>query len=312
VTSDLHQLTGAYAADALDDELERRSFENHLVTCETCREEVRTLRETAAALSAAVAHTPPVGLRLRVMGQIAQTAQEPPAIDAGDHARLDLDAHLDGTADTALDEAAPRGAERHGAERHGTERHGTERHGTERHGTERHGAGRHGARPDESRSAAIRLLRRPLAVAAAVLLVGSGLAGAGWYQADQAHQSLVQADADRHQLEQVLSIVSDPDAHRVSSPVTGGGTATVVRAGSRAAVLAAGLPVLPSGRTYQLWLVRPAAVLSAGLGPQGSAGAERWNRALQGLAEGDSVAISVEPAGGSTQPTTTPIAVLKT
>jgi len=282
VTSDLHQLTGAYAADALDDELERRSFESHLGSCEACREEVRTLRETAAALSAGVARTPPEGLRLRVMGEIARTAQEPPSRDDRQPGHLDVDAGLDDSS------------------------------GVPRDGVARRGAGRHGARPEASGSAAVRLMRRPAVAAAAVLLLGGGLAGAGWYQADQARRTLVQADADRRQLEQLLAIVSDPDARRVSATVAGGGTATVVRAGSRAVVLTAGLPALPSGRAYELWLVRPAAVLPAGLGPQGSAGAARWNRVLDGLAEGDSVAISVEPAGGSTQPTTTPIVVMKT
>ena len=52
VNGDLHQLTGAYVLDSLDD-LERQAFERHLDSCEACRAEVHELSETVAALGAA-------------------------------------------------------------------------------------------------------------------------------------------------------------------------------------------------------------------------------------------------------------------
>jgi anti-sigma factor RsiW len=76
----VHLLTGAYAADALDSEAERVAFEAHLARCPECREEVRSLRETAAALAAQVAQPPPAELRRRVLAQVAQTPQEPPVV----------------------------------------------------------------------------------------------------------------------------------------------------------------------------------------------------------------------------------------
>ena len=56
--SEVHNLTGAYALDALDD-IERARFEQHLATCEDCRAEVAELRETAALLAETTAVTPP-------------------------------------------------------------------------------------------------------------------------------------------------------------------------------------------------------------------------------------------------------------
>ena len=47
---ELHDLAAAYALDALDPE-DRWTYEQHLYTCERCREEVAALRETAAELA---------------------------------------------------------------------------------------------------------------------------------------------------------------------------------------------------------------------------------------------------------------------
>lgn len=60
---DLHDLTAAYALDALDgDEVE--AYERHLSQCEECRAELAELNETAATLAfGAVAPAPPARLR---------------------------------------------------------------------------------------------------------------------------------------------------------------------------------------------------------------------------------------------------------
>jgi hypothetical protein len=55
--NDAHGLVGAYALDALD-EFERRQFENHLSSCETCSLELRGLTETTARLGGAMARAP--------------------------------------------------------------------------------------------------------------------------------------------------------------------------------------------------------------------------------------------------------------
>jgi anti-sigma-K factor RskA len=75
---EMHLLTGAYAADALDAG-ERDAFEVHLGTCDACRQEVAELTATTARLGSAEALSPPPGLRMRVLDEIARTRQLPPA-----------------------------------------------------------------------------------------------------------------------------------------------------------------------------------------------------------------------------------------
>jgi anti-sigma-K factor RskA len=79
-TADLHTLTGAYAADALDP-AERDEFELHLQECADCRQEVAELRATAARLAGASFEMPAAALRDRVLGEVARTRQQPPRLD---------------------------------------------------------------------------------------------------------------------------------------------------------------------------------------------------------------------------------------
>jgi anti-sigma-K factor RskA len=237
---DLHTLTGAYAADAMEDDEERRDFEQHLALCSDCREEVRTLRETVAVLAAATALTPPAGLRARVMAEVAATGQWPP--------------------------------------------------------------------PRTVRAMPARTSRLVAVAAAVVTIAGLAVGGYGLVQARQEHQQVVAA---RQLADRIGSVIADPAARRVVGPINGGGQATLVLSGSRAVVLTAGIHGLPSQRTYQLWVLRGDQVRSAGLGSGGSAAAGSWTRLVDGVRPGDKVAISVEPSGGSAQPTTQPISVLQ-
>jgi anti-sigma-K factor RskA len=67
--NDPHSLVAPYAMDALDQQ-EEREFEEHLATCEDCREELARLRETAASLAYATAGAaPPTALRERILDQ---------------------------------------------------------------------------------------------------------------------------------------------------------------------------------------------------------------------------------------------------
>jgi anti-sigma-K factor RskA len=76
-TADIHALTGAYALDAVSG-TERMEFERHLAECESCAQEVRELRDTAAQLAIAATATPPPDLRNRVLDQIRTVRQLPP------------------------------------------------------------------------------------------------------------------------------------------------------------------------------------------------------------------------------------------
>jgi anti-sigma-K factor RskA len=79
---DPHTLAGAYAMDAVGEQ-DRTRFERHLASCESCRQEVRGLREATAALAAATAVDPPAALRDAVLQAAAQTRQLPP-VTSGD------------------------------------------------------------------------------------------------------------------------------------------------------------------------------------------------------------------------------------
>src|SRR5919204_3317133 len=63
----LHDLTAAYALDALDPD-ERREYEAHLARCERCRTELASLSEASTALAYGVsAPAPPPQLRDRIL-----------------------------------------------------------------------------------------------------------------------------------------------------------------------------------------------------------------------------------------------------
>lgn len=135
-----------------------------------------------------------------------------------------------------------------------------------------------------------------LAAAAAAVVAGGG--GTAWWRARSTTPS---TPADR--------VLATADAVRVSAPVRGGGTATVTRSASlrRAVLQVSGAPALASGRTYQAWYAVPAGFAAAGLVPQGEA--------VTVLLEGDAtlasgVGLTDEPAGGSPQPTTEPLALI--
>jgi anti-sigma-K factor RskA len=68
---DPHDLTAAYALDALDPD-EAEAYERHLGRCEECREQLAELSETAAALAfGTVAPAPPTRLRAVILEQAA-------------------------------------------------------------------------------------------------------------------------------------------------------------------------------------------------------------------------------------------------
>ena len=135
------------------------------------------------------------------------------------------------------------------------------------------------------------------AAAAAVLLVG-GLAWSPW-------------DSDSggtiSPTEQVLAA---KDAQRYEK-VIGGAKATIVRSASlgKAVIIADHMPAAPAGKDFQLWLDQPnRGMVSAGLMPHGSA--DTVTVLLDGdAATATGAGITVEPAGGSTSPTTAPIAL---
>jgi hypothetical protein len=113
---------------------------------------------------------------------------------------------------------------------------------------------------------------------------------------------------------EIASLLSAPDALVASAATSAGGTATVVTSRRAAAMVftSVGLPPLPRTSVYELWFIGSGGARPAGFVPAAPPG---WGVAtmpvlLPGLSGGDAIGITVEPAGGSASPTTSPIVVL--
>jgi len=138
----------------------------------------------------------------------------------------------------------------------------------------------------------------------------ASIAVAVFFGLAQAHtqSELNQARAENQALSLVLSA---PQVKVLSHATTKGGMATVVLAADRheLAVVTTGLPELPAGQVYQLWLIGKTTTTSAGLLPPAKAGQTPAVLAT-GVVKGDTLGLTVEPAPGTAQPTTTPILAL--
>lgn len=145
-----------------------------------------------------------------------------------------------------------------------------------------------------------RPLWRRLAVAAAVVaVVGGGVATA---------VELTRDDQVQVQPSPVDQVLNAADARSVTVDLPGEGELRLVRSVSqgKAVLVTTDMPAPPPGKVYELWLQADGKFLPAGL--MESAG----DRTV--LLEGDAAAaegagITVEPAGGSPQPTTVPLAM---
>lgn len=80
MNDDIHDLSGAYALDALDD-LERARFEQHLARCPTCQRDVAEFRRTTTHLGRYAAEAPPAHLRASILGAVTETRQDRPIVD---------------------------------------------------------------------------------------------------------------------------------------------------------------------------------------------------------------------------------------
>ncbi len=243
--SDPHTLAGAYAMDALA-EPERARFERHLAGCESCRQEVRGMREATAALAAATAVRPSDAFRDSTLGTVRQSRQLPPPV---------IQAQAPWT----------------------------------------------GARK--------RRTRLVVALAGGLAAVVIAVAVVAGFSASGMEHRLNQAQQHDHAMAAVLSA---PDATMLTGPVNTGGTATVVMSHRERALVftAAALRVLPSAKRYEVWLMGPAGDRPAGMVTASPRGGMAGPMVISGLRAGDSVSLTVEPASGSSQPTTPPVLMI--
>ena len=124
----------------------------------------------------------------------------------------------------------------------------------------------------------------------------------------------------RHQLQQaqstnqaIASVLAASDAHIQLGSSTVGGTVTAVisKHDREAVVTASGMPTPSDARVYQLWVMSGGSARSVGLLPGSSARATSPVLAAD-VQPGDQLAITIEPAGGTKQPTTNPIVEIHT
>jgi anti-sigma-K factor RskA len=123
-------------------------------------------------------------------------------------------------------------------------------------------------------------------------------------------------NTDTQQSQQAMSITqisAAADSQHASAAVAGGGKATLIWSNKleRSAVVMSGLPALPSGKTYELWYIAGSDATPAGTFQPGSNGS--LAQVLKGkMTDGDTIGVTVEPAGGSSKPTTEPVVAIPT
>jgi anti-sigma-K factor RskA len=106
----------------------------------------------------------------------------------------------------------------------------------------------------------------------------------------------------------VSTVFHAPDAHKATVSTTNGGRVTVATSRSlgKMAVETDALPTLGARQVYQLWTMTNGVAISAGVLQNTGDGA-----AMAMPGQRTRVAITIEPSGGSAQPTTKPIVTVQ-
>ncbi|MDP9843101.1 anti-sigma factor [Streptosporangium lutulentum] len=145
--------------------------------------------------------------------------------------------------------------------------------------------------------------------------LAAGLAVAGLAAAVLLGLVTVRAQDQLEQIQrrdrQISAVLAAPDARILTATAHQGGAATVVvsRAEGELVFLSRGLAALPDNSTYQLWQIGPAGIRSAALMRPDDFGhtppivTTRAGASTQ-------LGVTVEPEGGSTQPTTQPLLLI--
>lgn len=152
-----------------------------------------------------------------------------------------------------------------------------------------------------------------LALAAALALATVG--GVALWQNQEARDARHEVRQARERTDALSRVLSAPDAVSRAAGLGRGARGTVVisRSEDRAAFFAHGMPQLSDGKVYQLWFDDGERMRSAGLldSPGGPSGDSTAAALMEGKVHGASgMGITVEPAGGSEQPTTQPLALV--
>jgi anti-sigma factor RsiW len=252
--SQRHTLAGAYVLDALGPQ-EREQFEQHLAHCDTCSQETRGFRETAARLAAAAAEPPPEGMKEKVLATAVVTGQLPPLAPAARRLARPGRRHW---RPAWPDPTAP---------------------------------------PARPKLNPLRLpwpqLGGAIALAAATAAVGL-FAVLGNNSANRSTRSNTQ----------IAAVLTAPDAITLTAAVRDGGTSTIVMSPAEGQLVfaASRLAPLPKSKCYMLWLLRPGGDIPGSRLPPPI---DRMTGpvVVTGITDHDHLGLSVEPANGSSRPT---------
>ncbi len=142
------------------------------------------------------------------------------------------------------------------------------------------------------------------AVAVALALFAGGLTV---HTISQQHS----IDSARAQADTFTALLAAPDSRVGAGQVSTGGMVVVTASRTRdeAAIALTGLVPPPAGHAYQLWIIGPGGTRSGGVVPTDSRGTA-GPLVTRGLGDARTVGLTLEPIGGSTQPTTTPLILL--
>jgi anti-sigma-K factor RskA len=151
-----------------------------------------------------------------------------------------------------------------------------------------------------------RLLVLVAASVAALAIIGGGIAGGIAYRADQHSRQVEAASAA------IASVLSAPDARTVgaSGPDGSHGSAVVSDLKHAAVFTASGWPKAPGSKVFQLWVIDASGARSAGVLTWRSDGSLAPVYTTNVPAAGANFGVTLEPAGGSQQPTTKPVLLM--
>jgi hypothetical protein len=151
--------------------------------------------------------------------------------------------------------------------------------------------------------------RRLALTVAATAAVAAAALGAVSYAGMQ--HRLSQAEGRDHA---VAAVLSAPDASMRSGRVSTGGTVTLVMSHRMGmlVLIAAHLRPLPGAQRYEVWLMTPGGSRPAGMMTGTAAGrAGGGTMVVAGVTPDDRISLTVEPAAGSSQPTSPPVVLIE-
>jgi len=145
----------------------------------------------------------------------------------------------------------------------------------------------------------------------AVLLVGAAAAAGLFFSGGALLNAQPNTGNSSYVAQGMSQILAASDVQHTVSTVSTGGKATLYWSDKlqRSAVVLDGVASLPSSKTYQLWYINGSQVASAGTL---EATSNNPSQVLVGdMKQGVTVGITIEPQGGSKQPTSSPIVSLQ-